>query len=61
LSNIKLPSVPSIDIISTNPNLEFLNMDLDIEFGPLEVTGNFEIISKKALTEIPDTPSGEFT
>jgi hypothetical protein len=53
--------VPSIDIISINPNLEFLNMALDIDFGPLEVTGNFEIFNKKILAGIPTTPSGEFT
>jgi hypothetical protein len=36
-------------------------MALDIDFGPLEVAGNFEIFSKKILAEIPTTASGEFT
>jgi hypothetical protein len=50
-----------MDIISANPNLEFLNMALDIDFGALEVAGNFETVSKKTLAEIPVTSSGEFT
>jgi hypothetical protein len=60
LSNLKLLSVPSIDIISANPNLEFLNLALDIDFGDLQVAGNFEVVSKKTLAEIPITSSGEF-
>jgi hypothetical protein len=50
-----------MDIISANPNLEFLNMALDIEFGDLEIGGNYEIVSKKTLAGIPVTNSGEFT
>jgi hypothetical protein len=57
---MKLISVPSIDIKSANPNLEFLNMALDIDFGTLQVGGSFEIVSKNALAEIPVTSSGEF-
>jgi len=57
---MKLINVPSIDIKSANPNLEFLNMALDIDFGTLYIGGNFEIVSKNALAEIPVTSSGEF-
>jgi len=57
---MKLISVPSIDIKSANPNLEFLNMALDIDFGTLYIGGNFEIVSKNTLAEIPVTSSGEF-
>jgi hypothetical protein len=60
LSNLKLLSVPSFYVISANPNLEFLNLALDIDFGTIQVGGNFEIVSKKILTEIPVASSGEF-
>ncbi|GFG32445.1 hypothetical protein Cfor_02543, partial [Coptotermes formosanus] len=60
LSNLKLLNAPSIDVISANPNLEFLNLGVDIDFGTLQVGGNFEIVSKNALAEIPVTSSGEF-
>ena len=50
-----------MDIISAKPNLEFLNMALDIDFGALAIEGNYEIFSKKTLAEIPVTRSGEFT
>jgi len=43
-------------IISANPNLEFLNTALDIDFGALEIGGNYE-----TLAEIPATSSDEFT
>lgn len=49
-----------MDIISANTKLEFLNMALDIEFRALEIGGNYEIVSKKTLAEIPVTSSGEF-
>ena len=61
LSNLKLLNVPSIDVISANPNLEFLSLALDIDFDTIQVGGNFKIISKKILTEILITSSGEFT
>ena len=57
---MKLLSVPSIDVISANPNLEFLNMAMDIDLGTVYVGGNFEIVSKNTLVEIPVTSSGEF-
>jgi hypothetical protein len=57
---MKLISVPSIDIKSANPTLEFLNLALDIDFETVSVGGNFEIVSKKIFTKIPDTSSGEF-
>jgi len=57
---MKLISVPSIDIKSANPNLEFLNLALDIDFETVSVGGNFEIVSKNTLAEIPITSSGEF-
>nr|AGT15837.1 50MGP [Reticulitermes flavipes] len=60
LSNLKLLNVPSIDVTSANANLEFLNLALDIDFGTLQVGGNFEVVSKKTLAEIPVTSSGEF-
>jgi hypothetical protein len=60
LSNLKLLNVPSIDIISAKPNLEFLNLALDIALGTIQIGGNFEIFSKKILAEIPVTGSGEF-
>jgi hypothetical protein len=60
LSNLKLLSVPSFDVISANPNLKFLNLALDIDFCTIQVGGNFEIVSKKIMTEIPVTSSGEF-
>jgi hypothetical protein len=50
-----------MDIISANPNLEFLNMALDIEFGAVEIGGNYDIASKKTLAEIPVTSSVEIT
>jgi hypothetical protein len=57
---VKLLSVPSIEVTSANPNLEFLNMALNIDFGTVYVGGSFEIVSKKTLAEIPATISGEF-
>ena len=57
---MKLLSVPSIDVTTANPNLEFLNLALDIDVGTLHVGGNFEIVSKNTLDEIPVTSSGEF-
>jgi hypothetical protein len=60
LTNLKLLNVPFIDAISANPNLEFLNLALDIDFDTIQVGGNFEIVSKKILTEIPVKSSGEF-
>jgi hypothetical protein len=60
LSNLKLLNVPSIDAISVKPNLEFLNLALDIDFDTIQVGGNFEIVGKKILAEIPITGSGEF-
>jgi hypothetical protein len=47
-------------VASVNPNLEFLNLGLDIELGTLQIGGKFEIISKNVLAEIPVTSSGEF-
>ena len=60
LSNLKLLNGPSFDVISANPNLDFLSLALDIDLGTIEVGGNFEIVSKKIVTEIPVTSSGEF-
>jgi hypothetical protein len=60
LSNLKVLNVPSFDVISAKPNLDLLNLALDIDFGTIEVGGSFEIVSKKLLTEIPVTNSGEF-
>ena len=60
LTNLKLLNVPSIDVISANPNLDLLNLALNIDFSTILIGGNFEIISKKILTEIPVTSSGEF-
>lgn len=60
LSNLKLLSELSIDVKSAKPNLEFLNLALDIDFGTIQVGGNFEIVSKKFSTEIPVIISGEF-
>ena len=57
---MKLLNVPSIDLTSVNPNLEFLNVALNIDFGTVYVGGNFEIISKNTLAEVPVTSSGEF-
>ena len=57
---MKMINVPSIDVTAANPNLEFLNMALNIELGNVYVGGNFEIVSKKTLEEIPATSSGEF-
>jgi hypothetical protein len=57
---VTLLSVPSTDVISANPNLEFLNLALNIEFGTVYVGGSFEIVSKTTLAEIPVTSSGEF-
>jgi hypothetical protein len=57
---VKLINVPSIDITSANPNLEFLNMALDFDFGTVYVGGHFEIVSKNTLAEIPAASSGEF-
>jgi predicted metallopeptidase len=36
-------------------------MALDIEFEPLEVADNVQIVSKNTLAEIPVTSSGELT
>jgi hypothetical protein len=41
------------------PNLEFLNLGLDIGLGTLQVAGNFEIINKNVFSEIPVSSSGE--
>jgi hypothetical protein len=60
LTNLKLLNVPSIDIVSASPNLDLLNMALNIDFGTILVGGNFEIVSKKIMAEIPVTSSGEF-
>jgi len=60
LSNLKLLNIPSFDVISANPNLEFLNLALDIDLGTIQLGGNFEIVNKKILTEIPVTSTGEF-
>jgi hypothetical protein len=60
LTNLKLVNVPVIDIKSANPNLEFLNLGLNIDLGTVEIGGKFEIISKNILDEIPITSSGEF-
>jgi hypothetical protein len=60
LSKVKLLNVPSIDVTTATPNLEFLNLALDIDFGTLQVGGSFEIVSKNTLAEIPVTSSGEF-
>jgi hypothetical protein len=57
---VKLVNVPSIDVTSAKPDLEFLNMVLNIDFGTVYVGGSFEIYSKKTLAEIPVTSSGEF-
>jgi hypothetical protein len=45
-------------VASARPNLEFLNLGLDIDLGTLQVGGRFEIISKNVLAEIPVTSSG---
>jgi hypothetical protein len=60
LTNLKLVNVPVIDLTSANPNLEFLNLGLDIDLGTLQIGGRFEIISKNVLAELPVTSSGEF-
>jgi hypothetical protein len=60
LSNLKLLNVPSIDVISANSNLDLLNLALNIDFGTILIGGNFEIVSKKIVAEIPVTSSGEF-
>jgi hypothetical protein len=60
LTNLKLVNVPVVDVKSAIPNLEFLNLGLDIELGTIEIGGKFEITSKYVLTEIPATTSGEF-
>jgi hypothetical protein len=60
LSNLKLLNAPSMELIYAHPNLEFLNLALDIDFGSLEVGGNFQIVSKNPKTELPATSSGEF-
>jgi hypothetical protein len=57
---VQLLSVPSFDVTTANPNLEFLNMALDVDFDSVHVGGNFEIVSKNTLVEIPVTSSGEF-
>jgi len=57
---MKLINVPSTDIKSAKPNLEFLNMALDINFGTVYVGGSFEVVSKNTLAEIPVSSSGEF-
>jgi hypothetical protein len=57
---VKIINVPSIDVKAANPNLEFLNMALNIDFGTVYVGGSFEIVSKKTLAEIPVISSGEF-
>lgn len=57
---MKLINVPSIEVTSSNPNLEFLNMALNIDFDTVYVGGSFEIVSKRTLAEIPATTSGEF-
>jgi hypothetical protein len=57
---VKLINVPSIDITSANPNLEFLNMALDVEFGDAIIGGSFEVLSKNTLAEFPVVSSGEF-
>ncbi|PNF26093.1 hypothetical protein B7P43_G04917, partial [Cryptotermes secundus] len=60
LTNLKLVNAPVVDVASAKPNLEFLNLGLDIELGTLQVGGKFEIISKNVLAEIPVTSSGDF-
>lgn len=57
---MKLLSSPSMEVKSVSPNLEFQNLALDIDFGSVEVGGNFKIVSKKLRTELPATGSGEF-
>jgi hypothetical protein len=52
--------VPVIDVTTAKPNLEFLNLGVNIELGTLEIGGSFEIISKNVLAEIPVTSSGDF-
>jgi hypothetical protein len=47
-------------VISSTPDLEFLNLGLDIDLGTLEVGGSFHITSKNVLSELPVTSSGEF-
>jgi hypothetical protein len=49
-----------MEVKSVSPNLEFQNLALDIDFGSVEVGGNFKIVSKKLRTELPATGSGEF-
>jgi hypothetical protein len=60
LTNLKLVNAPAVDVASAQPDLEFLNLGLDIELGTLQVGGRFEIISKNVLAEIPVTSSGDF-
>jgi hypothetical protein len=57
---MELINVPRVDVTSSKPNLEFLNMALNIDFGTVYVKGNFEVVSKKTLEEIPVRSSGEF-
>jgi hypothetical protein len=59
LSNLQLVNVPVIDVTSANPDLEFLNLGLDIDLGTLEVGGSFHITSKNVLSELPVTSSGD--
>jgi hypothetical protein len=45
-------------VTSANPDLEFLNLGLEINLGTLEVGGSFHIASKSILSELPVTGSG---
>jgi hypothetical protein len=45
-------------VTAANPDLEFLNLGLEIDLGTLEVGGSFHIASKNILSELPVTSSG---
>ncbi|PSN42584.1 hypothetical protein C0J52_08711 [Blattella germanica] len=61
LTNVKLSNSPVVGINYVKPNLEFLNMGVDVDLGSLEVTGSFKVASKSVLSVIPATTIGEFS
>ncbi|XP_069668972.1 uncharacterized protein [Periplaneta americana] len=61
LSNTKLVNVPAIDVSDLKPNLEFLNMALDLSLGSLKVEGSYEVSSKATIAIIPVTNVGTFS
>ncbi|XP_021915921.1 uncharacterized protein LOC110827999 isoform X2 [Zootermopsis nevadensis] len=59
LSDLRLVNVPHIDVTAVKPNLEFLNLALDVDLGTLQVGGKFEVTSKNVFSDIPVFSSGE--